>query len=255
MAVAHAIFAVLALANQPTPRHALRGATHDTRPDPIPRARDARAPPERPAHSVLANTLLHTPCSRTHRPLQATDTSARTGAQHTCTTQTVPLARRAEGEPAFMMLGRTPITCLLSIYDAGQRYLYQGHTSEELTEEAAQSCRRDCPEQVKEREKLAQTTQNQTTKSTYAYPLTGKHNTRKMKGHGGRGASGGRGSAQQGAPDAGSKRPASVSPAAPADTQAPQCNKITKIQHMNLNITPVETRTRGLKKDQLRAEK
>ena len=113
MAAAHAILALLALANQPTPRHALRGATHDTRPDPIPRARDARAPPEQQAHSVLANPLLHTVCSRSHRTLHTAETSARTSTRHTSTLQTVPLARRAEGEPAFMMLGRTPITCLL----------------------------------------------------------------------------------------------------------------------------------------------
>ena len=80
MAVAHAILALLALANQPTPRHALRDATHDTRPDSIPRARDARAPPEHQAHTVLANTLLHTDCSSTHRTMHTPETSARTSA-------------------------------------------------------------------------------------------------------------------------------------------------------------------------------
>ena len=254
MAVAHAILAVLALANQPTPRHALRGATHDTRPDPIPRARDARAPPEHPAHTVLANSLLHTCCSRTHRSLQASETSARTSAQHTCTIQSVPLARRAEGEPAFMMLGRTPITCLLSIYDAGQRYLYHYQTSEQPSDEAAQSCRGNGPEPEKERRKLPQTSKVQTTNNSYTYPTPGEHNTKDMKGTGGRGLSGGRGLALQGAPDAGSKRPASVSPAAPANTQATQYNKMIKIQHRSLKRTHEKTQTRGLKEDQQRAE-
>ena len=135
MAAAHAILALLALANQPTPRHALRDATHDTRPDPIPHARDARAPPEHQAHSVLANPLLHTVCSSSHRTLHTSETSARTSARHTITSQTVPLARRAEGEPAFMMLVRTPITCLPSIHDAGQRYLSTIHPDKGNTHE------------------------------------------------------------------------------------------------------------------------
>ena len=77
MRVAHAALAMLALANQTTPRSALWNTAPATVPDPIPRARDARATPEPPAHSVLAITLLHIGCSCTHRSLHTTETRTR----------------------------------------------------------------------------------------------------------------------------------------------------------------------------------
>ena len=127
MRVAHAALALLALANPTTPRPALWNASLDTCPDPIPRARDARATPEPPAHSVLAITLLHIGCSCTHRSLHTTETRTRLSDPHAAARQTSSLVWKDTREPAFMMLGRTPPDHQPCIYNAGHRYLSTEH--------------------------------------------------------------------------------------------------------------------------------
>ena len=54
-----------ALANPATPGPVLWNVTSRVSPDPIPRARQARATPAHAAHTVLAYALLHLACSTT----------------------------------------------------------------------------------------------------------------------------------------------------------------------------------------------
>ena len=222
MPVAHATLALLVLANHTTPRHALWNTTRDTCPDPIPRARDARATPEPPAHSVLAITLLHIGCSCTHRPLHTTETRTRLSERHAAARQTSSLVWKDTREPAFMMLGRTPTDHQLCIY---AEHCNLTLSARPASQEAAQAKERGNKTETPGRAEASQ--RPDTADTEHPKNPTSKCNTCPLAGikqhmQGNQAQASGRGASRQGgAEQPQRKRPASISPGSvPAGQQA-----------------------------------
>ena len=234
MPVAHATLALLMLANHITPRLALWNTTRDTCPDLIPRARDARATPEPPAHTVLAFTLLHTSCNNTHRSLHTTETRTRLRAPHAAALQSSSLVGREQREPASLMamLGNTSPSYQPCIDDAGHRHLTpfappERHGSQSLKKDKKEldAARRAAKKGPAVRSHTAQHKNTHLNINTYS--TAGEQ--QEMQGSG-RAQAGGRGAARQGAPDPShKKRPATVSPGSQPTEQARSCHNIFKV--------------------------
>ena len=215
MAAPPAASALPALTNPATPGRALWNVTSPVRPDPIPRARHARATPAHAAHSVLVWALLHTACSNTlHKLHERTAPRTRLGARLAAAQPTGSPVGLELWRPAFIMLGATSTTCKLCIYNAESCHL----TVDTVTEWPHHRPLRERKERT-ERERRAgrRTTANTGTHTRHIYQEThlNKHtHTGEMKGRGGTPARG-RGGARQGAEGAAQrKRPAAKSPGA-----------------------------------------
>ena len=109
--------------NQTTPGSALWNVTSPVRPDPIPRARHARATTERLAHTLLALSLIRTAGNSTHNTLHHTATCTRLGARPAAARPTGSPVGLGPWRPALMMLGAPSTTCSPCIDGAGRRYL------------------------------------------------------------------------------------------------------------------------------------
>ena len=110
--------------NQTTPGSALWNVTSRVSPDPIPRARHARAPTAHAAHSVLVWALLHTACSSTlHKLHEHAAQRTRLGAHLAAGQPTGSPVGLELWRPAFIMLGATSTTCKLCIYNAESCHL------------------------------------------------------------------------------------------------------------------------------------
>ena len=190
-----------ALMNQATPGLPLWNVTSPVRPDPIPRARHARATPELSAHSLLAHTLLHMACSCTPCTLHCTAPRTRLGARPAAAPPTGTPVGLGSWRPAFMMLEATSTTSLACIYDAGQICYWPNETrfSEQRPPPQGDVLMptprsRDTTRQPSTQESALVITTKRPTH--YVSPVAGDH----MKGEG-RASQRGRGGARQGPPE------------------------------------------------------
>ena len=108
--------ALMALVNATTPDLPLRNVTSGNPPDHIPRARDARAPSERPEHSLCEHTQLHQADRHRQQSLHTLAHSTRRGALLAADPQTGSLVGGGTWEPAFIMSGTAPSTSLPCIF-------------------------------------------------------------------------------------------------------------------------------------------
>ena len=225
MAPANARATLPARTNQTTPGSALWNVTSPVRPDPIPRARHARATTERLAHTLLALCLIRTAGNSNHNTLHHTATCTRLGARLAAARPTGSPVGLGQWRPAFMVLEATSITCMPCIYGAGHRLLETDTRAvrlrhcllrdvKELTQRDRRSEEHHTTEKTAHKEHTSTSHQH-----LHLQPLTG------MKGRGAA-PQGGRGGARggAGAPAPPKKRSATISPGAQAGAQAPTSN-------------------------------